>query len=144
MSSLIGGEILSKGARKKDGSLNPGWNQLSQPRQPAASASQPAKPAAGGISHPYPTHGPSRTNPDNRPASQPASQRGGWRNQPAMPHTTAISQQPAESVSQPASQPATQPASAAAGGISQPTPTTGGISQPASQPASAAAGGISQ
>ena len=53
-----------------------------------------------------------------------------------MPHTTAISQQPAESVSQPASQPATQPASAAAGGISQPTPTTGGISQPASQPAS--------
>ena len=49
----------------------------------------------------------------SQPASQPASERGGWRNQPAMPHTTAISQQPAESVSQPASQPARRPAESA-------------------------------
>ena len=110
MSSLIGDENLSKGARKKRWIPEPWRNQLSQPRlAPLAPtpttggisqpASQPASAAAGGISQPCPTPQPSANNRRNQSASQPA----------------------------------TQPASAAAGGISQPTPTTGGISQPASQ-----------
>ena len=65
--------------------------------------------------------------------SQPASQRGGWRNQPAMPHTTAISQQPAESVRQPASHPPSQPARRPAESASQLQQPAESASQPASQ-----------